>query len=327
MRLRSFVAADMPSAIAQVRAELGAEAIIVSTETTREGVKIVAAADPPDDFAPNASSTLGNGQDGDVVDIVHETLLGHGVPRRLIERLVDAAFLVGCNDPAAALAGALTASFGFRPLDHAKTTPPLLLIGAPGAGKTMTVVKLAARHVMAGRRVRLVTTDTVRAGALAQLEAFARLLGIDCGVAESPRELAKAVRPNAPGELILVDTAGVNHRAGNDMAELAELIDAARGEPVLVMAAGGDVEEASEQASAMAEFAPGRLVATRVDTVRRLGSILAAADHGRLALAEYGSSAAVANGLLPFDAKTLSRLLLPEAAAVTSATVMGGRAS
>jgi flagellar biosynthesis protein FlhF len=51
--------------------------------------------------------------------------------------------------------------------------------------------------------------------------------------------------------------------------------------------------------------------------VRRLGSMLAAADAAELAFADYSMTAAVADGLSPLDPMGLARMLMPEPNAVT----------
>jgi flagellar biosynthesis protein FlhF len=96
------------------------------------------------------------------------------------------------------------------------------------------------------------------------------------------------------------------------MAELTGLLRAVPAEPVLVMAAGGDAVEAMEQAAAFAPLGVGRLIATRVDMIRRFGSLLAVAHSAGLAFSDYGMSAAVADGLAAFDPVSLARLLMPQ---------------
>lgn len=51
-----------------------------------------------------------------------------------------------------------------------------MLIGPPGAGKTLTIAKLATRSTPSGRKVGVITTDTARAGGIDQLAAFTKLL-------------------------------------------------------------------------------------------------------------------------------------------------------
>jgi flagellar biosynthesis protein FlhF len=318
MRLKTITAATMTQAMAALRAELGDDAIIVSTETLRDGVKIVAALEEPD---PIIGGTGGRYEDTapynstaatDPVDQVHEALMSHGLPNALLERLVDASFLAGTDEPVSALAGALGRCFAFQNLTDAGRSRPIILIGTPGVGKTVTAAKLAARAVLGKRRVRMFTTDTVRAGAVEQLQAFARVLALPFATAETDRELALKAGAIAADELVLIDTAGVNPYSTRDMAELAGLVKAIPAEPVLVMAAGGDVVDAMELAHCFRSLGVARLLATRLDMARRLGSLLAAADAAGLALTDYGMTPSVAGGLARFEPISLAKMLMPQ---------------
>ena len=68
---------------------------------------------------------------------------------------------------------------------------------------------------------------------------------------------------------------------------------------MLVLPAGGDPAEAADLAEAFAGVGASRLLATRLDTARRLGAILAAADAAPLASATAVASPHVADGLAP----------------------------
>jgi flagellar biosynthesis protein FlhF len=305
----------MGQAMDLLRRELGPDAIIVSTEATQHGIKLVAAVEEEEVELPavafGRAEAGGAAETADPIDVVHEALLGQGLPNPLLDRLVDASFLAGVDEPLAALRGALDAVFQFRSLAERRPNRPIMLVGAPGVGKTLTTAKLATRAVLAGRKVRLVTTDVVRAGAVGQLDAFARVLRAPLGTADSEAELARLVLAAAPDEQVLIDTAGVNPYAPRDMAELTGLLRAVPAEPVLVVAAGGDTIETMEQAAAFAPMGVGRMIATRVDMVRRFGALLAVAHSSNLAFADYGMSPSVADGLLAFDSHSLARLLMP----------------
>jgi flagellar biosynthesis protein FlhF len=55
-------------------------------------------------------------------------------------------------------------------------------------------------------------------------------------------------------------------------------------------------------------------VVSRLDTVRRLGSVMAVANSFSLGLAEAGIAPDIADGLVPFSPMLLARLLLPKGA-------------
>jgi flagellar biosynthesis protein FlhF len=176
----------------------------------------------------------------------------------------------------------------------------------------VSIAKLATRAVLAGRPVRLVTADTVRAGGIQQLQAFADILGISLHTADNPDRLAP-VAVGSAGELTLIDSPGVNPYSAGDRRELAELIAASAAEPVLVMAAGGDAVDTAEMAEVFRDLGCSRVILTRLDMAHRLGSAVAAADTLGLAFGEAGVSPAIADGLRPFTPAVLASLLLSAA--------------
>ena len=74
-----------------------------------------------------------------------------------------------------ALSHALDLRLNFEPLPLAPRAP-VMLVGMPGSGKTVTLAKLAANAIMDGKTPDLITTDTQRAGAAAQGQAYSQLL-------------------------------------------------------------------------------------------------------------------------------------------------------
>jgi flagellar biosynthesis protein FlhF len=277
MKLRVIRAARMADAMAQLRAELGADAVLLSTRRVAGGVEITAAQEHDDEpllIAPGAAASS---------RAIPAELARHNVPAALAERLAEGRL-------AAALAGAL----GFAPLPLGAA--PLLLAGPPGGGKTLTAAKLATRLVMAGTPPLLVSADGRRAGAAEQLAAFARVLGLPLAVASGPAALAKALARRGAGQPALVDLPGCDPFCPASARGLAALVGAAQGVPVLVLPAGLDAEEAAETARAFRLLGCRHLLPTRLDAARRLGGVLAAAAEG-LALTEAGIGPDAAGGL------------------------------
>ena len=65
------------------------------------------------------------------------------------------------------LATNLAAILAFTPLPLNGDDPPIMLIGPPGSGKSLTVARLAAQLVKAGQKPYIISTDGARAGAAA----------------------------------------------------------------------------------------------------------------------------------------------------------------
>ncbi len=277
MRLKLYRAPGVTEAMARVRAELGLDALILATRRVADGVELTAALDP-DDVPP-----------APLPDPERERLLAwHGVPPRLAEKLA-----------AGKLDAALSKVLRFGPLlPEADSPQPLLLAGPPGAGKTLTVARLATRLVMAGSQPPLIiTTDGRRAGATEQLAAFTRLLGLTLIVASHPATLARALMRRQPGAPVLIDAPGTDpfDPAQND--EVAGLAVTANAATALVLPAGMDPAESADLAAAFASSGATLLVGTRLDLARRVGGLLAAADAGKLTLTEAGIGSGAADGL------------------------------
>ncbi len=312
MRLKSFTAATMAEAMEMVRQELGDDAIIVSTQRAAgtKGVRITAALEPAD--ADLVVAELLQEDSSSAVEAVREALERHGVPQRLAERLTNAARASALADPVLACAAGIEAGFSFAHLPEHSAPRPFMLIGPPGVGKSIAIAKLAARSVLKQRQVAVITCDNMRAGATEQLAAFTRILEIDLIKARGPDALRRAVEASTGRfDLVLIDSPGLNPFKPGDLDFLRNLIEAADVEPVVVMAAGGDPAEAGEMAEAFAGLGASRLFAARLDTTRRLGSVLAAADAAQLALSDVSASPHVAGGIAPVSALTIARLMMP----------------
>ncbi len=299
-----------------VRGQLGPDAIIVAThedERARD-VRITAAVDN-DDIDIDVG---GEKEPLDVIDQLSDALDLHGTPTPLADKLLTAASHLGIADPTLALAGALDDSFAFVPLPDKRGPKPLMFVGPPGCGKTVSIAKLAVRTRLENNPVNFITTDTLRAGAVEQLTTYARLLKAEVRCAADPVTFVEAVQNAQPDAQLLIDTTGVNPHKTEDMSRLTEFVEAAQVELVLVIAAGGDSIEAAELTQAFQAMKPRRLLVTRLDLVRRLGGMLAAADASGLPFCDVSVTPDIAAGLRTINPVSLARLLLPESAHAAS---------
>lgn len=286
MRLKLYRAPTAAEAIARIRADLGPEALILGTRRVADGVEITAALEPAEPPPPPPAELPAGA-----------ALRFHGVPEALLQRLAGVP-----------LRTALAAHLGFEKLPLARDGPPLLLAGPPGAGKTLTVARLATRLVMNGTVPLVVTADGQRAGATEQLAAFTRLLRLDLVVASHPVTLARAVATRAAGTPALIDLPGSDPFLAQEREEMSALAATIGGCLVAVLPAGLDPDEAADLAAAYGQAGARLLVATRLDLARRIGGVLAAADAG-LALAEAGIGPGAADGLVPFTPELLAARL------------------
>lgn len=316
MRLKSFHGKTMADAMRQVREVLGDDAIIVATrEEDGVGVRVTAAVEED----TNPTSSVGALRFGEepagpgILDKIAEVLARHGLSEDLAGEMLESIADLDTRDPIMAMSAALDASFGFQPLPDGRFLKPIMLVGPPGAGKTLAVAKLMTRAALKKCPVGIISTDTVRAGAMEQLGAFTRLLKQRLLTVEDALALADALEVQRGAEQVIIDTAGRNPYDAADMRDLRDLAFAADVEPVLVLPAGMDQMEAAEMAVAFRDIGVRRLLVTRLDMSRRLGSLLAAARAADLNFADASHTPKVADGLTPLTPTALARVLMPEA--------------
>jgi flagellar biosynthesis protein FlhF len=319
MRLKTFIAPTMQEAMRMVRAEMGEEAVIVSTlqNPKQGGVRITAALERAETRGPCGAAPQPPARPrAALLDRIRCALEDHGTPEPIVARLANAARISGADTAEIALAAALDDCFRFAPLSEKEARKPVMLIGAPGAGKTVTAAKIAARATLGRHGAALISTDTVRPGGVEQLQGFATLLEVPLQTARTPAELRDAVADCRFGDMVIIDTAGVNPYGEDELEEIGALIAASGAEPVLVLAAGGDARESAMLAEAFGPLGAGRLLLTRLDLARRLGSLLAAADAARLRFSSVSTAPGAAAALVPLNPVSLARLLLPGPAAI-----------
>lgn len=324
MRLKIFTGDTMTAALAQVRTALGDNAIILNSVEEDGVAKVTAAIEiPAARIAPRTArkprprpavvqKSLKELEQEDYtqsVDLSH-FLDHHGLEETLRQRILATAAAFDVDKNITALAKALDIMFHFSPLNNDFHRRPLMLVGPPGVGKTVSAAKLASQAVLSGRTVRLINTDTIRTGGTAQLQGYAEVLNISLIEAPEPALLAPAIETGKqPDELVIIDTTGYNPLDRNEMADLQHFIQAGDVEPVLVIAAGMDPAEAREIAETYTSLGVGRFIATRLDVTRRYGSLLATAATMDLAFAGVGITPYLAKGIERVDALSLARLL------------------
>ncbi len=310
MHLKTFTAESLPEAMRHVREHLGDEAVILSTQNDPDhgGVRVTAALE--EDSEPLGAF---DGEDGlAAFNLITEALDYHRVPTALMDSLLTAAGQFAGETPSEALARAIETELAFAPLPRKPGGRPLMLMGPPGAGKTATAAKLAAKIRILGGKATLVTLDAGKAGSLAQITAFAEALGANLREARDRGSLQKAIKACGEDHFVVIDTVGSVPYDPEALRELGEWLTAAEADGVLVLAAGGDPIETAEAALSYASVGVEHMIATKLDSSRRLGGVLSAAYTAGLSLMGVGVSPTIGGGLRPATPDHLASLILPE---------------
>lgn len=270
MQIQSFSAPTLSDGYARIREQHGADAVVLSAEKGAGGVvftiSVAPSASSPDDAGEEARRSAARaiaqsaGFQGAVLSQFESYVRSRPVddPRRAVDEFLYSAIRVE------SLA------------DTVRSSPVLVFIGPPGAGKTATVAKAASTLVGAGGRVTLVNLDQDRLGGGSQLEHLAALLGIPVINAARRDGLQAGLEGAAGSEVFLCDAPGIHPWNLEDIEKAVRYAERLGGRSVLVCPAGLEAAETADLLATVKRFGVDRIVITKCDITRKLGALLTA---------------------------------------------------
>jgi flagellar biosynthesis protein FlhF len=315
MSVQSFIAANAREGLARVRAELGDDAVVLSTRPHPQGVELLASAyaELAVPVAGHEAETAGSSRIlnelGRLRGLLQNQLAGFawGAARRrdparvaVMQTLFAAGFgSTLARTLAARLPRGLDSDAAQRWLRQVliRNLPVLpresdllarggcyALVGSTGSGKTTTLAKLAARGVdaLGAAQVALVAADAYRVGAAAQLTAYADLLGVSLHVAADQARLAQLLPELAAKKLVLIDMAGF--APADPRVREGQALDALGVRRLAVISAA---QQGAAIEQAMTRFGEGAAacILTKLDETPRPGTALDSLIRHRLSLA------------------------------------------
>jgi len=150
-------------------------------------------------------------------------------------------------------------------------------IGPTGVGKTTTLAKLAAvaKTSRKKRRVALITLDNYRIAAVEQLKIYAKIFGIPIEAPTNNREFKKYFKKLTNSDLILIDTAGINPKNGDQIKELNRYFEKIPSAEIhLLLNATTKESTLDETLEKFQDIPISRLIFTKLDECTTYGTIL-----------------------------------------------------
>jgi flagellar biosynthesis protein FlhF len=202
----------------------------------------------------------------------------------------------------------LTLSSGIR---MTETPHRVALIGPTGVGKSTTIAKLAWRYAVEHRiAVGVVTTDTVRVGAIEQIRTYCRHLDIPLEVVYRPDDVPAALERLAECDLILIDTPGGSQRNTEYLTELEQSLQAFDPAEVhLVLCAGQNTAVAREVLARYGTLQPDQVIFTKLDEAVGLLELFTLLIGSGLAISYLSAGPDIETALEIATVEGISRIL------------------
>jgi flagellar biosynthesis protein FlhF len=318
---RTYKAKHMGEALAHIKRDLGADAVILSSREVRErsskgfALSVEVTAAPFGGLDRGAADRLSMSAADARAGSLERRFLDSGVPMnaaRTLSMRVRRELREGKATLVDSLTEALRSEVAFATKGRSRVCA---LVGPTGVGKTTTVAKLAAVAALVEQRtVALVCLDQYRVGASEQLQRYADLIGIPMESATDAKSLDRALRRLSRADLVLVDTSG---RSPRDISGIAQTADTLRGaseqvEVHLCVPASMREAELVGTIERQSVASPSRLVVTKLDEANFCGGVLAAYVHSGLPLAYFTTGQRVPEDIEMASAEGLSKVLCGE---------------
>ncbi len=312
MKLKTFFADSIPSAMSDIRQVFGEKAVIVSSfRTNDKGVRLIVATEEQDVFfnSPIQDEMRKSKQRR----TFFKNMLSHRhLSDEYIERLVNAVARKSIKTSEdKLLSRALSEMYAYKSIEPLKKNGLYVFMGTAGCGKTTVVSKLAFHTKALKIKTALVTLDTRKSKQSSELLRYAHLMQIPCTTLHEWDKLNETVTMlRLNHDLILIDTPSLNPYHTEDIARMhmikTQLSDA---ELVYVQPAGLDYHEARAQGCVFAHQGCTEMVITKTDMSTAYNGFLQSALFSAFRLAGLSESPYITDYLKEITPDKLASLL------------------
>jgi flagellar biosynthesis protein FlhF len=170
------------------------------------------------------------------------------------------------------------------------------LVGPGGAGKTTTLMKIAAFQAAPDRAVRILTLDHASLASRMHLKLFANKAGVAFTALESPESLSSFLENARRTEIVLIDTPSCASDA--DREKLAGILNDCPGIDTHLVAPAYMTGPALRRAIAKyAVFKPSKIIITKLDESPTFGAAISEAVRASLSISLLTNGTSIPNDL------------------------------
>ncbi len=192
--------------------------------------------------------------------------------------------------------------------EKSKDIKAIALVGPTGVGKTTTLAKLGAYYgIIQGKKVKFISMDNYRVGAVQQLKIYSEIMEIPFAKVTNVDELKKEIDYDLY-DIILIDTAGRSQKTDDEISEIKEFLNIIDDVCVsLVISSTTKYKDLLEIFDKFSVLGYNNIMATKLDETNSFGQVLSALISYGLTLSyiSFGQS-------VPEDLKSASKINLLE---------------
>ncbi len=188
----------------------------------------------------------------------------------------------------------------------------LVLVGPTGVGKTTTLAKLGAYFgVFQKKKVKFISIDTYRVGAIQQLKLYADIMEIPFAKVNSVEELKMEVYSDEY-DLVLVDTTGRNQKNLDEIRDIKNYIEILQGKLhlSLVISATTKYKDLVEILDKFDILNYTNIIVTKLDETNTLGQVISAISPKKRTLSYITFGQSVPEDIEEASKEKLSEMVL-----------------
>ncbi len=187
------------------------------------------------------------------------------------------------------------------------------MVGPTGAGKTSTLMKIAAFQAARNRPVRLLSLDHSGLGSRMQLQFFARKTGVAFTAVETPEVLPQLIDEERTKSIVLIDTPG--HQPDAEREKLGSILARCSGVNVHLVLPGYMSSGACREAvRKYGIFWPAKLAVTKLDETTSFGTLASEAARAGLSLSLVADGVSIPDSLHSASVEDFIAIAVPEQA-------------